>query len=50
MVVPEAVETTEAEFDGVENVKAVAYTELVPILVKAIQELKAEVEALKAAK
>ena len=49
-VVPEAVDTTEADFDGVENVKAVAYTELVPILIKAIQELKAEVDALKAAK
>jgi hypothetical protein len=33
----------------VEDAKGVKYTELVPILVKAIQELKAEVDALKAA-
>ena len=32
------------------DLKAVAYTELVPVLIKAIQELKAEVDALKAAK
>lgn len=32
------------------NLKAVSYTELIPILVKAVQELKAEVELLKGAK
>lgn len=50
LVIPEVVYETKMEVDGVENVKAVAYTELVPILIKAIQELKTEVDALKAAK
>jgi hypothetical protein len=47
LVVPDVVHETTMEVDGVENVKAVAYTELIPILVKAIQELKAEVDTLK---
>ena len=48
-VVPEVVSTSEMKSDGVENIKGVSYQELVPILIKAIQELKAEVDALKAA-
>lgn len=49
-VVPDVVYTEPNEKLGLEDFKAVAYTELVPILIKAIQELKAEVDALKAAK
>lgn len=48
-VIPEVVDTGAFEQDGVADVKSVAYAELIPILVKAIQELKAEVDALKAA-
>lgn len=49
-VFPTVVNDTGTDKDGVTNVKAVSYTELIPVLVKAIQELKAEVDALKAGK
>ena len=49
-VFPKVVTDTDTNHDGVPDVKSVSYTELVPILIKAIQELKAEVDALKAAK
>jgi len=49
-VIPDVVYTSENKDLGIPDFKSVAYTELVPILIKAIQELKAEVDALKAAK
>ena len=49
-VFPNTVSNTDTDYDGVVDVKSVSYTELVPVLIKAIQELKAEVDALKAAK
>lgn len=49
-VFPYVVDDTGTNLGDVDNIKAVAYTELVPVLVKAIQELKAEIDALKAAK
>lgn len=48
-VLPKVVSGSGMSEGGNDNLKAVSYTELIPILVKAIQELKAEVDALKAA-
>lgn len=49
-VFPFTVNDTGSDYGDVQDVKAVSYTELVPILIKAVQELKAEVDALKASK
>ena len=49
-VIPDVVFTSPNETFGIEDFKAVAYTNLIPVLIKAIQELKDEVDALKAAK
>ena len=49
-VLPDVVYTDENEAAGIADFKSVGYSEIVPVLVKAIQELKAEVDALKAAK
>lgn len=48
-VMPNLVHSSEMDDGDVQDVKAVSYIELVPVLIKAIQELKAEVDALKAA-
>lgn len=47
-VVPEAVYDTKDKRDDVENVLALATTHLVPVLVRAVQELSAKVDALSA--
>jgi hypothetical protein len=44
-VVPEAVETSTIEMDATEEYLTVRYTELIPLMIASIQELKAEVEA-----
>lgn len=49
-VFPYVVDDTDSTIDGVENVKVVSYMELIPVLVKAIQELKTEINELKATK
>lgn len=49
-IFPITVTDNDTDYDGVSDVKSVSYTELVPVLIKAVQELKAEIEALKAAK
>jgi hypothetical protein len=46
-VLPTLVDNSGINDGDVENIKAVSYTELIPILIKAVQELKAEVDALK---
>lgn len=47
-VIPDIVINTELDVGDVENVLGVSYSSLIPILIKAVQELSAEVEALKA--
>ena len=47
-VVPEAVDSTTIEMDGTEKYLTVRYTELIPLMIASIQELKAEVDLLKA--
>lgn len=47
-ITPDIVSNSDLDIDGVQDVKAVSYTEIIPILIKAVQELKAEVDALKA--
>lgn len=47
-VVPEVVSPTGLDVDGIEDVLGISYSSLIPILIKAVQELSAEVEALKA--
>jgi len=47
-VVPEAVDSTTIEMDGTEEYLTVRYTELIPLMIASIQELKAEVDSLKA--
>lgn len=49
-VIPNIVSNSDLDVDGVQDVKAVSYTEIIPFLIKAVQELKAEIDALKAAK
>lgn len=49
-VLPNIVDDSSLSDGDVQNIKSVSYTELIPILIKAVQELKAEVDALKAAK
>lgn len=49
-VIPDVVSDSKTDQHGVENVKAISYSQIIPILIKSIQELKAEVEQLKAAK
>lgn len=49
-VFPYVVDDTDTKIGDVENVKVVSYMELIPVLVKAIQELKTEINELKAAK
>lgn len=49
-VLPQLVADSGMNDGGVQNIKSVSYTQLIPILIKAVQELKAEVDALKAAK
>ena len=45
-VIPEVVKEYEG-LQGKDNFKAVDYSKLVPVLIKSIQELKAEIEELK---
>lgn len=47
-VIPDVVANTGLDVDGVEDVLGVSYSSIIPILIKAVQELSAEVEALKA--
>ena len=49
-VLPQLVADSGMNDGDVQNIKSVSYTQLIPILIKAVQELKAEVDALKAAK
>lgn len=49
-IIPEVVFTNNDLIDGVDDLRSVAYTNIVPILIKAVQELKAEIDTLKAAK
>ena len=44
-VVPEAVDSTTIEMDGIEEYLTVRYTELIPLMIASIQELNAKVEA-----
>lgn len=47
-ILPETVYDTKEDVDGSENTKlAMDYSQIIPVLVKAIQELKAEIETLK---
>jgi hypothetical protein len=46
-VVPEAIESSTIEIDGTEEYLQVRYTELIPLMIASIQELKAEVDSLK---
>ena len=47
-VVPEAVESSTIEMNGTEEYLTVRYTELIPLMIASIQELKAEFDAYKA--
>ena len=47
-VVPESVDSTTIEMDGAEEYLTVRYTELIPLMIASIQELKAELDATKA--
>jgi len=47
-VIPEIVSNSHFEQGNIKDIKAVSYTEIVPILIKAIQELSVEVATLKA--
>ena len=47
-VVPESVDSTTIEMDGIEEYLTVRYTELIPLMIASIQELKAELDATKA--
>jgi hypothetical protein len=47
-VVPEAVEALTMEMDSPDEYLTVRYTELIPLMIASIQELKAEVDSLKA--
>ena len=49
-VLPNIVDDSSLSDGDVQNIKSVSYTELIPILIKAVQELKAEVDSLKAAR
>ena len=44
-VVPESVDSTTIEMDGTEEYLTVRYTELIPLMIAAIQELNAKVDA-----
>ena len=46
-VVPEAIELSTIEIDGTEEYLQIRYTELIPLMIASIQELKAEVDSLK---
>jgi len=46
-VIPEIVSNSHFEQGNIKDIKAVSYTEIVPILIKAIQELSVEVATLK---
>lgn len=50
LVIPEVVAKNEGLIEGIDELRSVAYTNLIPVLIKAIQELKAEIDTLKAAK
>ena len=47
-VVPESVDSTTIKMDGTEEYLTVRYTELIPLMIASIQELKAELDATKA--
>ena len=47
-VVPEAIDSTTIEMDGTEEYLTVRYTELIPLMIASIQELKTELDATKA--
>ena len=47
-LIPEAVFTADTPNDPIPNIKSIEDPQLIPVLVKAIQELKAEIDALKA--
>lgn len=47
-VVPEAVDSTTIEMDGTEKYLTVRYTELIPLMIASIQELKAQLDTVKA--
>ena len=45
-IIPEAVHTSDSHYGDVENIKAIQERQLIPVLIKAIQELNAKLDAL----
>lgn len=45
-LIPEVVSTSSFKEGDIEDIKAIAYTELVPLLIKSVQELSAKITAL----